>query len=63
MKLKIATCQFPVCEDPRANARRIMRQMRSAKKRGGISRISVRGRFRDMPGSMLIPLTGSIGRG
>jgi predicted amidohydrolase len=34
MKLNIATCQFPVGDDPRANARYVMRQMKKAKEQG-----------------------------
>jgi hypothetical protein len=33
-KLQVATCQFPVCGDVRANADRIRRQMREARERG-----------------------------
>lgn len=34
MKLRIATCQFPVSSDVRRNARYVLRQMRTAKERG-----------------------------
>ena len=34
MKLKVATCQFPVSADLRSNARYVLRQMRKARERG-----------------------------
>ena len=34
MKLKVATCQFPVLADPQSNLRYVLRQMKGAKERG-----------------------------